>query len=275
MVKHSLRSPLRLRFAALTHVGRVRQRNEDSLSIGGWVSSDASMRQPYVGELSLSSGTVLTVADGIGGAPCGDRASRFVAARVPALLSNRSPQEADIVRVFQTVNEELHSLMDNTPECRTMGTTVVVAWLQDTSMVVGSIGDSRFYRLDGGEAHQITFDHAPPGPHPKDAPASSRSHLITQALGGRWSVSPLTPDVHLLDMQPWDTFLLCSDGLTNMLRPNELNEVIQSRFIGPLEDLAERLVERALEEGGYDNVSLIVGRVEPADEGADAFSSPV
>jgi serine/threonine protein phosphatase PrpC len=50
-----------------------------------------------------------------------------------------------------------------------------------------------------------------------------------------------------------------------MLRPNELNEVIQSRFIGPLEDLAERLVERALEEGGYDNVSLIVGRVEPAD----------
>jgi PPM family protein phosphatase len=248
--------------AAMTHVGRRREHNEDAIAVGAWLNPVEPMGRPHMARLDLRAGAVLTLADGIGGAPCGDEASRFVAMRARGLLHGRYPGEGDLHRAFGVLNDELYGLMDARPWCRTMGTTAVIVWMTSDILVIGSIGDSRFYWLEGGTARQITTDHAPAGPHPKDTPPHRRSGLITQALGGRRiSFSP-DPDLHTLVAAPGGRFLICSDGLTNMLRPSELDAIVAEFALAPLEQLTQGLIDRALEEGGTDNISVIVASVE-------------
>lgn len=232
--------------AGVTDIGKVRQRNEDSIGV------DA--------EIGL-----LVVADGMGGHNAGDLASRltietlFTTARsLPALESDR------LQSAVKRANAVILEAADADPSRSGMGTTVVAAWFSATHLDVAHVGDSRLYRLRAGVLEMLTRDHSQVQElvdrgilTPAQARVSTRRNFLSRALG-------TDPDVRIdcarHALQAGDAYLLCSDGLTNMLEDEEIAVILQDA--GPVQSIAERLVSLANERGGRDNISVVIARLD-------------
>jgi protein phosphatase len=235
--------------AVFTHRGTVRARNEDAVFAGETVYQ-GNMRTVIAMRLTGVPRSVL-VADGIGGQPEGDLASRTALQFLTAeddLLSSPARCEA----ALHAANEHLYGMMDE-PDRVGMGTTVVGLALQAAAVVAFNVGDSRAYRFGGSGLVKLSCDDvvsAMRGGH--------RSHEITQALGGCTFLGTITPHVAAgPPMQGGERFLLCSDGLTDVLDDGELERVLR---LSPSSSAAvERLVRRAISAGSRDNISVVVG----------------
>jgi protein phosphatase len=265
-----------LEFAGLSDVGRSRSRNEDSFDINR--------------EASLA-----LVCDGMGGHAGGDIASRTAVESIIDFIYEYEPDEPDddpdeldeadgevaertvadrvapvsgVGRSISTIraavlraNQRLIALNQERgfPEGRGMGTTVVGLWLvQETDkVVVFHAGDSRLYRLRGSELRQITRDHSLYQAWLDNGAQGQAPHrnIIVRALG---TMREVEPEISLQPLADGDLFLLCSDGLSSMVPDDQIATILKSGT--DLEELCKRLVARANEQGGHDNVTVVLAR---------------
>ena len=254
---------LPLDVVSLSHPGMVRSHNEDALFVDG------------------AAGLAL-LADGMGGYNAGEVASGIAVDVISRgmsreLASGRELTKVDsgsglshaallLQRQIAAANQEIFQTAQTRPECEGMGTTLVAVVFCGNRVSIGHIGDSRCYRLRGEKFEQLTRDHSLLQEQiesgiltPERAKYSLNRNLVTRALG----IEEVGPsDIAEYRVEANDTFLLCSDGLTDMVDA----EVIGSVIIGKRNDLpaaAAELVDLANRGGGRDNISVILLRVPP------------
>ena len=250
-------SPFLFNFTSLSHPGIVRAHNEDSLAL-----------VPEVG--------VFVLADGMGGYKAGEVASGMAT----ALLSTELKQDLQPKEQTRLSKQQLHQLLENRvaqanqiiynaatqqSQYQGMGTTLVMLLLQGEHITVAQLGDSRCYRLRAEVLEQLTRDHSLLQEQidagllsPEMAKLSNNKNLVTRALG----VEPeITLEVQDYSISVGDIYLLCSDGLSDMV-PDEQIELTLRALSNNLELAAQMLVQMANESGGRDNVSVILIKIE-------------
>ncbi len=250
----------KIQFAEITDTGKVREHNEDA------IGSDSDIG-------------LMVLADGMGGYNAGEVASGIAVQTITELASEGADRESrneldpstglmrqsivlrDAVArankiIFQTAQSQTH--------CEGMGTTLVCALFYDNKVSLAHVGDSRAYRLRSNKFEQLTLDHSllqelvDRGFYSEEeAQRSTNRNYVTRALGVEPSVEV---EVHEFDVLPDDVFLLCSDGLPDMVEDEDIHLTI-STFNASLDVVGQQLVNLANEHGGRDNVSVMLAQV--------------
>lgn len=242
---------IEVRATVLTHIGAVRERNEDTVAVGEWIES-GSMAAPEVVERVTEGPLLALVADGMGGHAAGDLASR-AAAEYLVGQSTRAVDEVGLAQLLHEAHGELFALMHERPAVRGMGTTVAGVALTGEGAIVFNVGDSRVYGLGRGRLEQLSSDDTP-GPKQGDGrTAVQRSNLITQTLGG-FAPEPIEP--HLLPQGPGAGWLICTDGLSDLVEEDEMAALIGDDDVASVSSL----FAAAMARGGRDNVSIVLLR---------------
>ena len=228
---------------AHTHVGVVREVNEDSLVLAGLISAE-SLSTPI--RMSIDGDGLFAVVDGMGGHRGGLEASQLVA-RELALKGSDDPVER-----VKSANDLLYKVAGCRPELTGMGATIAGLQSVNGVAITFNVGDARVYHWSEGYLMLLTIDDR----------ISPDSNVVTQSLGGAYR--PTAIEVHTTEcpMRGGDRFLICSDGLSEVVPFDQIQEVLGDPSATVI---AERLLQAALDEGAPDNVSLIV--VEPAGDG--------
>jgi protein phosphatase len=233
---------------SITDIGKMRKTNQD------YVFCEAGA----VGNLP----NLFIVADGMGGHNAGDYASKFCVEAFTNLIreSKQITPISMISEAMQRTNDLLLEEADVNTNLEGMGTTFVVATIIDRVLYVANIGDSRLYVI-GKEIKQITQDHSLVEEMVKtgeidreDMRFHPNKNIITKALGANKTV---IPDYFEVNLEEEDVVLICSDGLTNMLDDNEILRIVKE-FPKELPAAAIHLVEKANENGGSDNISIVL-----------------
>ncbi len=250
----------RLEVACGSAVGKVRKVNEDNflflnrtLPLRG-----ENMKKAVSGQVDREFPLCLAVFDGLGGESCGEEAA-YQAART---LKTYSAQLREFVipeRVFlknacEAMNQAILERRDQL-QVERMGTTAVIGLFQSDEVYVCNLGDSRAYRLRKGIFQQLTKDDCPATP----PGAPRRINTVTQYLGADPESLRLEPHIAKGGLMAEDRYLLCSDGLTDMLSTFEISDIMLTN-ISP-RDCVNALIRAALRNGGRDNVTAIVCRV--------------
>jgi len=233
---------------AFTHQGRRRADNEDSITVAGWVS-DVALTGPRRSRHELTEPLLVAVADGMGGHAAGEVASRYAIKRLAA--ESFAGGEGDVAAILAAINAELYETMAAAPSFQGMGTTAVGLVLTASRAIWFNLGDSRLYREQGGRLEQVSVDDMPPG---------ARNGALTQALGGAPAFVTIEPHIGVGELAVPSRWLLCSDGLTDMLG---IGEIEQAMAAGD-EDAVRQLFTQAMHAGGDDNISIIVVSVAAA-----------
>src|SRR5262245_48247981 len=231
---------------AFTHRGRLREHNEDSIAVAGWVS-DAAMPGPRRSRHELAAPLVCAVADGMGGHAAGEIASRLVTERLAAEPFANAEAGA-VAPALAAINAELYRAMRSNRALAGMGTTVAGLLLAAGRVLWFNIGDSRVYHHRDGCLRQLSIDDVPPG---------ARSGIVTQSLGGALAFAPVEPHIGAGDLPVPSRWLLCSDGLTDMVSVAE----IERRMADEDEQAAGALFEAAMAAGGADNISIVLASI--------------
>lgn len=243
-----------VRVAALTDVGVKRSHNQDACAAQPAVDTPG-----YEGQ-----GHVFVVADGMGGHAVGEKASAKAVRDIPFIYSKhfREGIIPAIRRAFQETNAGIYAIGQQNPEFRGLGTTSTALILRPEGAWIGHVGDSRAYRIRGGVAEQLTFDHSwvweiarRQGIDP-DELGDFKKNVIIRSLGPDPEVEVDIEGPH--PVEPGDAFLLCSDGLTGVVTPQEVGAVVTAL---PLEDAARFLVNLANLRGGPDNITVLIVQV--------------
>ncbi|HZV99727.1 MAG TPA: Stp1/IreP family PP2C-type Ser/Thr phosphatase [Methylophilaceae bacterium] len=249
-----------LEIVRLTDVGQKRDHNEDT------VASDA--------EIGL-----VVLADGMGGYKAGEVASEIavltIVAELKETMAAQEPGHVDAVTGMQVesrllydavakANESIYSVSQDQPQCAGMGTTLVVGLFTNNKLLAGHIGDSRLYRLRNDEFTQITEDHSLLQEQiksglitPEQAKVSHNKNLVTRAVG---IDSEVELELHEHDVEVGDIYLLCSDGLSDLVEDEDIHLTL-STLSANLELAANQLIQMANDNGGKDNISVILARV--------------
>jgi PPM family protein phosphatase len=254
----------RVRFAGDTNIGRKRDHNEDSIAL------------PETGE------RLAIVCDGMGGHASGEVASRLAVELIVDHFTETGKQQIltwpykvdrdmrkDINRMVTGVmlaNLEIWERSQRESRFKGMGTTCVALYFLDDHMIIGHVGDSRCYRQRGPELVQLTEDHSLINDYirmkrvtPEEAENWPHKNVIVRALGMKETVQVdiITEKPHL-----GDTYMLCSDGLTGMIKDDQIQHILMTER--DLDRAVDRLITAANEEGGVDNISVVLARVEGA-----------
>jgi len=250
-----LRVRPRVSVGAKTDLGRVRENNEDKYEFFVPTGDD---------DLAWR-GMVFVVCDGMGGHEAGQIASELACKTFIDVYRNHPAEDpAEAARsAANAANRFVLDVARAVPSRRGMGTTLSALFILQDKAVITQVGDSRVYRLRDGALAQLTVDHTwveetvAMGTMPREqAEAHQYRHVLTRAIGTEPDVQT---DVFVEDVREGDTYLLCSDGLTNHVSNEEIEGVLQKA--GPAE-AAWSLVAKALVGGGSDNTTAIVVRVE-------------
>ncbi len=204
------------------------------------------------------------VADGMGGHRAGDFASRFSVNEFEKELKEQKARTVigSMEGAIRAVNDRLLKEAEAEPEYRGMGTTFVAACIQNETLYVLNIGDSRLYVLsEKGTIRQITQDHSLVEEkilrgeiERKDAKNHPEKNVITRALG---AMEQVIPDFFEVELEAGAYVVLCSDGLTNMVEDENIKEIVLEND-SDLKEKAEKLIALANENGGKDNISLVL-----------------
>ena len=232
-----------LRAAMVTDLGLVRSNNEDSALVGP---------------------RLIAVADGMGGLPAGELASDVVVQALAPLAD--APDDADPLKLLTAAvedgNNRVAEMVDEHPDREGMGTTVTALLLADERFGLVHVGDSRCYLLHDNALEQVTRDDTLVQSlvdRGALTPAQARAHpqrsLVTQAIQGR----PMTISGGILDAREGDRYLLCSDGLSDVVTDEAIGLALTS-YPEP-QECAEQLVKLAVQAGGPDNITVIVADV--------------
>ena len=245
-----------LQVAALTHVGKRRYTNEDCIAVGARITSEP-MNDPTLLTLRIDGPCVCLVADGMGGHPAGDVASRIAIEVLHAEALHPRMDDAAIVAAVRRANRKLFAEMERTPEVMGMGTTIAGLTACESEVIAFNVGDSRIYRVRDATIEQISTDDS------EDIITSFMAlefptRALNQCLGGYPGVEEITPHLIRDAAQPNATYLICSDGLHDMLD----DATIAACLGTDLEQSVRTLFECAMAEGGIDNISIILARLE-------------
>lgn len=262
--------------AARTDPGMVRSHNEDAVfadAAQGLAILADGMGGYNAGEVAASMATTL-LADGL---PAALRA-RAAASPGGAAADGRSAIHDAIVEQVAATNSAIFSAAANDPQCAGMGTTLVLAVFHDNRVTVAHIGDSRLYRLRDAGLQALTRDHSLLQEQidageisVADARYALHRNLVTRALG----VDPVVEvEVHEHEVRPGDIYLLCSDGLNDMVEDDDIALTLQALGAN-LELAATQLVELANDNGGRDNVSAILVKVRSEFPAAHDWWEPL
>ena len=236
-----------MRAYATTDVGRIREVNQDYIF--------CSMEP--VGKLP----NLFLVADGMGGHKAGDLASRYTVETLTDSIKN-SASDNPITIINDAIVEANTKLLEKAAESEQytgMGTTLVVCTIIGESMYVANVGDSRLYLYDG-RLSQITRDHSlvaemvALGKLGRDeARRHEKKNVITRAIGG---AKEIMADFFEAELTAGNRIIMCSDGLSNMVEDEEIERVLASDI--PIEDKTKQLLGRANENGGKDNIAVVI-----------------
>lgn len=251
---------IHIRSSALTHPGRKRHSNQDFVTFF----------EPDDPQDVQASGNLYIVADGVGGASKGERASQYAAQKVLHEYYLFSQEEIGerLQSSMRRAGNDIFSYSQRTSGFR-MATTMVAAAVREGMLTVANVGDSRAYFCRDGVVRQITRDHSlveemvREGAMTADeARHSKMKNRITRSLGGETNVQV---DVYRdIPLKPGDKVMLCSDGFSQYARPDEIARLISK---GRPDDITETLIDFALRRGGSDNISVILIEVfHPQDE---------
>jgi len=205
------------------------------------------------------------VADGMGGHKAGDKASSYSVKRFVELAGKAEKEVPFLVmeKLLDQVNREVYQLSQKEEKYEGMGTTFVAATVVDQVVYVMNVGDSRLYYYDGS-LRQVTMDHSLVEELVRAGELGrmeSRHHpqknIITKAVG---VADEIQPDFFMLDMGKEQKILLCSDGLSNMVDDDKLEEIMAES--GEVEELAKKCIEEALFYGGLDNIAVVIAQCE-------------
>jgi serine/threonine protein phosphatase PrpC len=248
---------LALTATAFTHVGAVRARNEDTVAVDDWVTSQ-SMDRPMSLERIVLRPLVCLVADGLGGHAGGDVASRLVA----ECLAERAAEATDAASLkglLRAVDQALFAMMRERPALHGMGSTVAGLHVAPSGLAAFNVGDSRVWRIERTGLTQLSTDDTP-GPKLADGrTAAHTTALLTQSLGGWHDPDGITPHVLSEPIQAESRYLICSDGLSDRLDPEAI-----AAHIGDDDGASiDALFEAAMAAGGDDNISIVLVRVRP------------
>ena len=237
---------------ALTNVGVKRNTNQDFVYVS----------EGKVGNLP----NILIVADGMGGHKAGEVASELaVNAVLESIKGNKKKDKITIIeQAIAAANEKVLEVANSDEKCKGMGTTIVVATVVDNNLYVANVGDSRLYLIEE-DIKQITRDHSlvqemvSIGELDKEsAKTHSRKNVITRAVGVE---KKLMADFFEVEVSKNTKILLCSDGLSNMVDDNELESIIKESIGEGLEGTVHKLIEVANNNGGLDNIAVVLAEV--------------
>lgn len=237
---------------ALSHVGLVREHNEDSLVVGPWTLCGTTTQSPQTLLFPLGRPLVVAVADGLGGQPAGEVASELVV-RELALLGPSLDGAPAIEDALNRCNLAVHSATEGRPELVGMGTTIAGTLITAESLLSFNVGDSKVYHAAPEGLRQVSVDDSPP-----PLPGHRTTSAVTQTLGGTRVHHVLTPHVATLPLSMGDRYLVCSDGLTDPVPDEAIDEVLRVHDDGKA---AFELWKAAIEAGGPDNISLALVRI--------------
>lgn len=251
---------MRMQIAYYSNIGKVQRHNEDR------ILGDESLR-------------LVVLADGMGGHQAGEVASKLavetVFAEISTQLHNQPVLNNHINRkrhytttlleqAILKANSVIYKMASQQVHYQGMGTTIVAALFNDDLVSVAHVGDSRLYRLRGNDLKAITKDHSVLQElidcgffTQEQARNNPNRHLITRALGINENVNV---DVQEYEIQSEDLYLLCSDGLSDMLDNKDIHHILLEKKHNSLEEISQSLVDAANERGGADNISVAVTR---------------
>jgi len=253
--------PFRIEVAGETNVGRKRNHNEDNFAI-----------MPDFG--------LFLVADGMGGHASGEVASRMAVETIAGFFRATQDEQQltwpfkmdrghryDVNRMVTAIklaNLKIHEQAQKDPQCHGMGTTVVATLFSDGALIVGHVGDSRLYRRRDGRFEQITEDHSLLNDYikikhlsPEEIANFPHKNVIVRALGMKDSVQV---DVHIDNPRLGDIYVLCSDGLSGMVKDQDISDVMVAER--DLDVCCDRLISMANKNGGLDNITVVAIRIE-------------
>jgi protein phosphatase len=257
-----------IELAARTDTGQVRSHNEDFIAIN-----------PELGFVIL--------ADGMGGYSAGEVASSIATTVIQEMLEEQMPSHFKeghsnrnkhlhqlVVQAVDRANGSILEAARNEPQFSGMGTTVVVGVFHQDKVIFAHVGDSRAYRFREGALQQITRDHSLLQEQidaglitPEAAQHSPNKNLITRAVGVDYEIEI---EVHDHAVKQGDIYLLCSDGLSDMLTNQEIASVLANPAMS-LDAACEALIASANKHGGKDNISAILAKVTAVDTKTDKF----
>ena len=249
-----------IKVVRVTHIGMLRDHNEDS------IASD------------LSIGLVL-LADGMGGYKAGEVASEIAVLMIAAELTESTqaksrvlitephllPESNMLIQAVEKTNAAIFNIAQLQPECAGMGTTLVAGIFTDNKLVLGHIGDSRMYRLRGETFLQLTEDHSLVQEQInaglmtiEQAKTAKNRNLVTRALGIDEAVEL---ELKELAVEVNDLYMLCSDGLSDLVSDSEMTKILLEAN-GNITAAADKLVDAANDNGGSDNISVVITIIE-------------
>ena len=261
---------IRVRVFGRTDVGRVREHNEDSFIIADLTRKSRSLREEDREQTVGDRGTMMAVCDGMGGAAAGEVASELAVNIIyEKLVEGDTPRDHDdlarrLVRSVEAAGLRIYSEAKLDRHHRGMGTTATVAALVDGWLYLAQVGDSRAYILRGDRLVQVTRDQSLVNQlieagqlTEEEAENFEHNNIILQALG---TADTVQVDLTYVQLCRGDTLMLCSDGLSGMIRYEEIRQILLEND-DPLE-ACKILTDRANDAGGHDNVTCIVAKFE-------------
>lgn len=246
---------LRVRSCGLSHVGLVRENNED-------VWAELLERNFFV------------LADGMGGHLAGDVAARLTVDGLCEFVETSLPVEGDdqesedlmaaLREGIRKTNQKVYVRGLEKEEWNGMGSTLCCLYFCGNRVIYAHVGDSRIYRLRGSRLEQLTEDHslvrellAAGYINERQAARFHYKNIITRAIGTHPDVEP---SLAAIEVRPKDLFLICSDGLTDQVSDDEIAEVLRGE--NPLQQKAQKLVQEACAAGGKDNITVVLAEVQ-------------
>jgi protein phosphatase len=264
-------------FAARSHAGKVRTKNEDHFVAARLNKSlrvlQTNLPSGDAPRLKDKEGYLFAVADGMGGAAAGDRASALAIAEMERYLletskwffrhHERNPEtlQQDVDRGLRYLDQVLFQEADADYQRAGMGTTLTATISVGNECIVVHVGDSRAYLVRGGTVRKITHDHTIAQVlvdggvmSPEQAQQARSRHVLTNVLGG--PSQGVAGEVHTLTLHDRDQLLLCTDGLTDMITEAEITQILNQH--PQPDDACQVLLDAALEQGGRDNITVLV-----------------
>lgn len=270
--------PMRAKLFGRTDVGQIREHNEDNFLIANLKTGMRGLMEENRTPVIEHGGLVLGVCDGMGGAAAGEVASKMAVdliyeqLQVGGLAQDRDEIARRLVHAIEHAGAQIFQEARADRSRRGMGTTSTIAVLLDNRLFVGQVGDSRAYLLRGGKLVQLSRDQSLVNQlieagqlTEEEAETFEHNNIILQALG---TAETVQVDLTYVDLCRGDRLMMCSDGLSGMIRADEIREVLM-KYDEPLESCRE-LTDRANAAGGHDNITVIVAHfdegIEPPHE---------
>ncbi len=242
----------KIHYSCVSDTGKCRSGNQDNFICGGRYAgmSPKPLEFPLTGCITREHPKLVGIFDGMGGESCGDIAS-FIASKEASKVELTADPVSDLLSFCKKANEAICKYAEENG-VGSMGTTAAMLAFTGKEIALCNIGDSKIYRLADGSLEQLSCDHVAIAAYGMKPP-------LTQNLGIPPSEMTIDPYVARGRYNDGDVYLICSDGLTDMVAEDEIKSLLLET---DFDEAAPLLLEKALENGGKDNVTIIVCKVE-------------